>query len=208
MNEASDISTKRRIDGITAIMVVVTAASLVGAAWLRARPLPKNEPPAVGAVAPPLRLLDRETSEPVVLVGLHGKVIWVVFWSAESQSARSNLAAIEQAWNSLKARGQFTMVVAAIEAENPDRVRAAAAASGGKLPIYLASFETRRRYGAVQAVPPLNVLINADGRIATLARGTSPQTLDRIADQARRMLDELGPADDTRFASATPHRFQ
>ena len=66
MDEASDIRTKRRIDGITALMVVVTVASLLGAAWLQSRRRPQNEPPAVGALAPPLRLLDLETSEPIV----------------------------------------------------------------------------------------------------------------------------------------------
>ena len=46
----------------------------------------------------------------------------------------------------------------------------------------------------LEADPPLNVLIDADGRIATIARGTSPQTIERIAEQARKLLDELGPA--------------
>ena len=42
MDEAIDIPTKRRIDGVTAIMVVVTAASLLGAAWLRTRRLARG----------------------------------------------------------------------------------------------------------------------------------------------------------------------
>jgi hypothetical protein len=202
MDEASDMPTKRRIDGITAMMVVVTVASLVGAAWLWTRGLPENEPlAAVGALAPPLRLLDVETSKAIVLVGLRGKVVWVVFWSADSTLGGSTLAAIEPAWSTLKAQGRFAMVAAAVEADNPDRVRAAAAASGVKLPVYLASADTRRRFGARQADPPLNILIDADGHIATIARGTSPQTIDRIAGQARRLLDEIGPPDDTRFAS-------
>ena len=202
MDEASDVPTRRRIDGITAIMVVVTVASLLGAVWLRVRRMPENEPPAVGSLAPPLRLLDLETSEPIVLVGLRGKVVWIVFWSADSNSVGSSLAAIEPAWSTLKAQGRFAMVAAAVEADNPIRVRAAAAASGVKLPVYLASAETCRRFGARLADPPLNILIDADGRIATIARGTSPQTIDRIADQATRLLDELGPLENTRFASA------
>jgi hypothetical protein len=201
MDEASDIPTRRRIDGITAIMLVVTAASLLGAAWLRTKRLPENEPLAVGALAPPLRLLDLETSEPIVLVGLRGKVVWVVFWSADSRSRGSGMAAIETAWNTLKAQGRFALVAAAVEAADPGRVRTAAAESGLTLPVFLASAETRRRFGAIEADPPLNVLIDADGRIATMARGTSPQTIERIASQARRLLDELGPLDETRFAS-------
>jgi peroxiredoxin len=202
MDEASDIPTRRRIDGITAIMVIVTVTSLLGAAWLRTRRLPEYRPPAAGALAPPLRLLDVETSEPIELVGLRGKVVWVVFWSADSTSGGSSLAALEPAWTALKAQGRFAMVAAAVESDNPGRVRAVSAASGVKLPVYLASAETCRRFGAVQADPPLNLLIDADGRIVTIARGTSPQTIDRIIAQANRLLEELGPAENTRFASA------
>jgi hypothetical protein len=202
MDQASDIPTRRRIDAISAIMVVATVASLLGTAWLRARRPPENEPPAVGALAPPLRLLDLETSEPLVLIGLRGKVAWVVFWSADSPSGRSSLAAIEHAWGQLKARRKFALVVAAVEAGNPDGVRATVAESGVKLPVYLASAETLQRYGAERADPPLHVLIDADGRIAAMARGSGSHTIERIADQARRLLDELGPLGETRFAAA------
>jgi hypothetical protein len=201
MDKASDIPTKRRIDGITAVMVIATVASLLGAVWLRTRRPPENEPPAVSGLAPPLRLLDLKTSEPIVLVGLRGKVVWVVFWSAAAPSGGSSLAAIEAALTSLKAQEGFAIVAAAVDIENPDLVRAAIVASGVKLPVYLATAETRRRFGALETDPPLNVLIDADGRIATLARGASPQTIERIAKQAARLLDDLGPVDNTRFAS-------
>ena len=85
-----------------------------------------------------------------MLVGLRGKVVWVVFWSADSATARSSLAAIESAWNSLKARGRFAMVAAAVEIDRPDRVRSVTTDSGANLPVYLASDETRRRFGASQ----------------------------------------------------------
>ena len=208
MDEANDIPTKRRIDGVTAIMIVVTAVSLLGAAWLRTRRPTADEPPTVGGIAPPLRLLDLETSEPVVLVGLRGKVVWVVFWSADSSSARSDLAAVESAWTSLKALARFAMVPAAVETDHPDRVREVTAETGAKLPVYLASAETRRRFGAGEAKAPLHVLIDADGHIATIARGMSEQTTNRITSQARKLLDELGPIDDTRFASAVSHGFE
>jgi peroxiredoxin len=201
MDEARDIRSRRRVDGITAVMAVVTVASLVGAAWLRTRHQPANEPPTVGALAPPLRLLDPTTSEPIVLVGLRGKVVWVVFWSAEKPAGGSSLAAFQPAWNSLKAQGRFAMLAAAVEADKPDHVRAVAAENYVTLPVYLASAETRQRFGTLDVELPLSVLIDADGHIAALARGTSPQTIERIANQARRLLDGLGPADDLRFAS-------
>jgi peroxiredoxin len=202
MDEATEIPSRRRIDGITALMLVVTAASLVGAAWLGMRRPPENEPPSVGDLAPPLRLLDLESSEPLVLVGLRGKVVWVVFWSADSSSSRSSLIEIERASGQLKARRRFAMVAAAVEADNPDRVKAAVTTSGVKLPVYLASPEARRSYGTLRADPPLHVLIDADGRIASIARGAGIQTIERIAEQARRLLDALGPGGETRFAVA------
>lgn len=200
MEEATDIPTKCRVDGITAVMLIVTVAALVGAGWLRTRHKPADPPPVAGALAPPLRLLDLQSAEPILLVGLRGKVVWVVFWSAESASRRSSLRALEPAWNWLKAQSRFAMVVAAVEADEPESVRVVVAEAGVKLPVYLASAETRRRFGATQADPPLSVLIDADGKIVALARGTSPQTIGRITDQSRRLLDELGPDDDTRFA--------
>jgi len=206
MGEAREVPLRRRIDGITTIMVAVTAASLLGAAWLRTRRPPANEPPALGGLAPPLRLLDLETSEPLVLVGLRGKVVWVVFWAADSPSAFSSLAAIDHAWVQLKARRPFVGVAAAVAAENPGRVRAAVAETGVSSPVYLASTETVLSYGALRADPPLHVLIGTDGRVVAIARGANSQTIDRIADQARRLLDHLGPQDDTRFASGIPRQ--
>ncbi len=203
MDEASDIPTKRRIDGITAVMVSVTALSLVGAAWLHVKQQqPDNQSLSVDSVAPPLRLLDLDTGEPIVLVGLRGKIVWVVFLSVGSPTGEKNLAAVAQAGNSFKVNPRFSMVVAAVDGQEPGRVRAAVAASGVTLPVYLASDETRRRFGLSSSDEPLQVLINAEGRIASLARGTSPQTNERLASQARRLLDELPPHDDTRFASA------
>jgi hypothetical protein len=100
----------------------------------------------------------------------------------------------------LRSHRRFTLVAAAIDADHPERVRAAADA-GSELPIYLASPETRRRFGIEHADPPLHLLIGADGRVTAIARSNGPQTIDRIADQAKLELDRLDPAGDTRFAS-------
>jgi hypothetical protein len=200
MDEPSDPPRWRRPDPVTVIMMVVTATALVGAIWLKTKGTPVNEPPSVGAIAPPLRLLDRETSEPLVLVGQRGKIVWVVFWSATSQSASSSLAAIERASDPLRARRRFTMVAAAADTDQTARVRAAVAESQVKLPVYLASALTLRLYGAGAGSLPLHVLIDADGRIAAIARETGTHTIERIARQAGRLLDEMGPEDDTRFA--------
>jgi hypothetical protein len=202
MDEPIDPPRRRRPDPVTAIMMVVTAAALLGAIWLRTKDTPGNEPPSVGAVAPPLRLLDLENSEPLMLVGQRGKVVWIVFWSAESPSGQASLAAIERASVPLRARRRFAIVAAAVDTDQPARVRAAVAESQVKLPVYLASAETVGRYDVGAGFPPRHVLIDADGRIAAIARETGPQTIERIARQARRLLDEMGPVDDSRFASA------
>jgi hypothetical protein len=175
--------------------------SLIGAAWLQTRRSPENRPPTVGKMAPPLRLLDVETGEPIVLVGLRGKVVWVIFWSADAPSEKSGLASLEPAWKSLKTE-RFTMVAAALESDHPDRVRKAVAQCGVGVPVFLASPESRRRFAVAET--PLHVLIDSDGYIAALARGTNAQTIDRITKQAERLLEEMGPTEETRFAAAGP----
>ena len=54
---------------------------------------------------------------------------------------------------------------------------------------------------APSADPPLHVLIDAAGHVIAMARGAGRPTIDRIADQAKRQLDELDPLGDTRFVS-------
>ncbi len=93
-------------------------------------------------------------------------------------------------------------MAAAIETDQAETVREMTSASQFKLPIYIASPETRRRYGAERADPPLHVLIDAAGHVIAIARGAGRPTIDRIADQAKRQLDELDPLGDTRFVSA------
>jgi hypothetical protein len=202
MDAATEIRSRRRIDPMSALMIVMTAAGLLGAAWLRFGPSPLPSPPAVGGLAPPVQVLDLDSSEPMVLAGLRGKVVWIVFWSASSESGPATLPALDDVWNRLKAHKRFVLVAAAVETDQADRVREMTSASRFNLPVYLASPETRRRYGAERADPPLHVLIDAAGHVIAIARGAGRPTIERIADQARRQLDELDPLGDTRFALA------
>ena len=94
-------------------------------------------------------------------------------------------------------------MTAAVESGEPDRVRAVVAESGVDLPVYLASPDSLRRFAAENADPPLNVLIDAEGQVIAIARGAGEATLDRLADQAKRRLDELDPMGNTRFAHRT-----
>jgi hypothetical protein len=197
---------KRRIDAMSGVMMLVTFAALAGAAWLRfgRSSSPESSSAAVGAEAPPLRLIDLESSEPIVLVGLNRKVVWLVFWSAAAPSGRACLPELESASRRLRMHRQFAMVTAAVEVDDPSAVRAAIRAADFKLPAYLAGPETRQRFRAENADPPLHVLIDVGGRVLAMARGDGRPAIDRIAEEARRRLDELDPLGETRFASAMP----
>jgi hypothetical protein len=135
-----------------------------------------------------------------VLAGLKGNVVWVVFWSAETPGAPSTLAAIARASKQIRTHRRFSLVTAAVETGDADRVRAAIAKSGVDLPVYLLGPESRRQYAVDNAEPPLQILIDAEGNIATIASGAGQATIDRIADQAKRQLDELDPLGNIRFA--------
>jgi hypothetical protein len=208
MDEPTARPPRRRIDAMSGLMSAITLAAVLGTVWVRFGP-PSREAPmvAVGRAAPPLRLLDVETSEPLVLIGLEGKVVWVVFWSAEAASGRSCLTELAAAGKRLRAHRRFALVTAAVEAGDPRRVRATVAALGVDLPVYLAGAATLRQFGAERADPPLHVLIDADGRVRAMARGAGRATIERFAAQAGRRLDELDPLGETRFADADGRRF-
>jgi hypothetical protein len=199
----SEPYSKRRVEPMRRLMLLVTLVALAGAAWLRfgRSSAFQASTAVVGAEAPPLRLNDLETSEPVVLAGLNTKVVWLVFWSARAASAQSCLGELETASRRLRMHRQFAMVTAAIEIDDPAAVRGAVQKADFKLPTYLAGAEARRRFHAESADPPLHVLLDAGGRILVMARGDSPSAIGRIAEEARRRLEEIDPLGETRFAS-------
>jgi hypothetical protein len=197
-------SNRPRLDRTSAVMAAVTIVALLTFVWFRIGSSTSGKPLAVGDPAPLLWLVDLDSSEPSPVLGLKGKVVWIVFWSAEAPDAPQSLAAIAHASSKLRAHRRFNMFTAAVGAAKPDRVRAAASQSGAALPIQLASADSIRRFGAENADPPLHVLIDEDGRVIALARGAGHSTLDRLAEQAERRLDELDPQGTTRFALQEP----
>jgi len=205
MNEPTEIPPRRGIDWVSGLMALVTVAASLGAAWFYFGSHREEGSLVVGSPAPLLQLIDMETSEPLVLAGLRGKVVWIIFWSAGSTSGPASLPVIERAWNRLKEHRRFGMAAAAVDSE-PARVRAVVAEFGFEMPVYLASPESRRRFHAELADPPLNVLLDADGRVAAIARGTAPQTIDRLVRQANQLLEELDPLGRTRFAGQPSRR--
>jgi hypothetical protein len=184
-------------------MAVVTVVLVAGVCYLRFGRAARVEPPALGTALPPLRLLDLKTSEPLIMVGQRGKVVWIVFWSADAASGMADLAALEVVWKRFKSHRRFSLVTAALEVEHPERVRAALAAVKASLPAYLAAPETSRLFAGT-ADPPVHVLVSPDGRIAALARGSAPETIQRLAAQVQGWLDELDPLGNTWFAAIGP----
>ncbi len=194
---------RRRVDPVPGLMLLVTLTALIGAGWLQFGSSPTaqvSQTAAVGSEAPPLRLIDPATSEPVVMVGLHDRVAWVVFWSAGVASGRACLRQVESATRKLRRHQRFAIVAAAIEVEQAALVRSEARDAGFPRPVYLAVPETCRRFRAGSADPPVHVLIDDRGQILAMARGADDRTIARLADLARRRLDELEPAGEMRLA--------
>ncbi|WP_165219712.1 hypothetical protein [Aquisphaera insulae] len=190
------------LDVVGLLMAVATVALVVAAAWMRFGPTPADRI-EVGAPLPPLRLLDLQTEESKLLLGQRDRVLWVVFWSAGSASGPKLLGELERAWRRLRAHRGFTLAAAAVEADRPDLVRQVAAASRASLPIYLAGPETRRRFSAGGADPPIHMLVDSDGRIAMLSKGSDRDTIEHMAAMVEGWLRGLDPLGNTRFADSS-----
>ena len=201
-NDAQPTSAPKRgrFDWPSAVMAVVSIVALLVAAWFRSGSSSGVKPLSVGDSAPLMQLIDLESSEPVLMLGLKGKVVWIVFWSAQAHDAPKTLAAIARASSKIKSHRRFTMLTAAVEADQPEKVRATISQAGVDIPVYLATALCRHRFGAENADPPLHVLIDSAGEVIALARGTGQSTLDRIVIQAQHRLEELDPEGNTRFA--------
>ncbi|MFO0950679.1 MAG: alpha-L-fucosidase [Isosphaeraceae bacterium] len=199
----------REVDWVSAGMAAVTSFALVSAGWvwLNNQRRGEGEPPAVGKRPPVLRLLDAGTSAPLPpgQVGPRGKLVWVTFWSAAGDEGRADLTGLDSVWRRLRSRSRFAMAVAAVETDRPELVRKALDASGATVPVYLATPETLRSFGAEPgSTLPLHVLLDEEGKVATLARGGGEAQLDRLAGMAERWLDELDPLGRFRFAGGFP----
>jgi hypothetical protein len=200
MSETDGTLKRRSVDWLSVVMATVTVAALLGAAWFKSGSFTARRSLSVGDRVPVLQFVDLDSSEPILMAGLKGKVVWIVFWSANEPAASSRLSAIARVSSRIRTHRRFSLVTAAVEAGEPERVRAVVAQSGVDLPVYLASPESLRRFAAENGDPPLNVLIDAEGQVIAIARGAGDATLERLADQAKRQLDELDPMGNTRFA--------
>lgn len=195
---------RRRPDLVSALMVVVTIAFLAGTAWLRFGPAPRPEPPIVGSDAPEIRLIDLQSGEPIVLLGLKGKVVWLTFWSADDALVRQAMSGVDRIWKGLKGRRSFAMIAAAVDSGDAEAVRRAVAVDRLELPVYLAALETRHDFGVKTGELPVHVVIDTDGRVLAIARSGDDLNLSRLEEIVRARLEILDPAGSPRFAAARP----
>ena len=192
----------RRIDWLSALMAAVALAAIGWAVWRHLARIDRQTPLAVGSDLPPFALLDLKNSERLLMAGQKGKILWLVFWSADSNRGREDLAQLAPFWTRLRRHDRFSPVAVAVDFDRPDRVRLALSEIHATFPAYLAPAETLRRFGVRTSDPPLHVLVDAEGRIAVLARVERPEAVRRLAAQVQGWLDELDPGGPFRFASA------
>ena len=188
-----DRSHSHGFDKIAAILALITTLALFGAAWQRFGPASDLEPPALGALAPPLHLRDPSTAEPIALLGLRGKVVWLTFFSAAPPNGPAVLNDLEPYWNRLKTHSLFALAALAVDHDHPEFLRAALAAAKSTLPTYIATPETLQAFGASPKHLPLHILIDPSGQVAFVAQGQDRATLSRLAAQALLWLDDLHP---------------
>jgi hypothetical protein len=200
----NDDAPARAVDRPSVVLCLIALALASATAWLRLGPGLWPAPPKLGSPLPPTRLGRLQDDEQLLLLGLEGRVTWLVFLSAESAEGRAALPRLEAAWKRLKSSRRFAMVAAAVEQDVPGRLRTALAEyrGEGRLPLYLAGRDARRTFGVDGAEAPWHFLVDPDGRIAAIARGSGAETIDRLAKQAGGWLESMEPLEAPRFAGA------
>ena len=191
------------IDWISALLAL--AASLLiavsGYGWLMGSSNGETKPerPSVASIPPPLRLIDPITGEPVVLIGLQGKVVWVSFISAASKNAQADYDALSKVWKGLHLHRKFAMAVVASPSEDRAAIKGLIRAASEKLPTYIAAKETAAAYGVNASNLPFHLVLDPSGKVGAIG---GEGMIDRLAKDATQWLEEIEPSGWTRFARA------
>lgn len=185
-------------DRVSLILAVLTIALIVGAAGLRFGPGVFSGPIRVGEPMPPTRLTGLHEPDSRLLLGVEGRVLWLVFVSTEGAGAGPILPELETAWKTLRTNHRFGMAVAAVDPSGPDRARQALVSYKGRLPLYLGG-DAPRSFGVDPGGGPWHFLIDPHGRVAAVARGSGADTVRRLSRMASDWLDAMSPAADVRF---------
>ena len=177
------------------VAIVLVAA----ACWLRFGPGLFARPIQMGSPMPPTRLESLHATGSRLLLGVEGQVLWLVLLTTDSPEASPLLPELEPVWRRLRTGGRFALAVAAVAPDAPDQARAALEGYRDTLPLYLAGREVPRSFGIDPEGEPWHFLIDARGRVAAMARGSNPTTVDRLARMVDDWIDDLAPASEIRF---------
>lgn len=174
-------------------MACVTTVVLCAVAWHAFGPTPPPPPPSVGMSAPALRLRDRSTNEPQFWMAPRGRITWLSFVRLNHKQGAADLATLDRCWRKFQARESFSaLAIVCDDGAIPEAL---------ELPIALASEVTRQTFmRSGQEVQMLHYLIDQEGKIVAIARGTGA-TLDRLITLTEERLKFLEPVDRTRFAA-------
>ncbi|WP_165072531.1 thioredoxin domain-containing protein [Paludisphaera rhizosphaerae] len=197
-DESSDVVAPSR-DRVSLVLTALTIALVAGAAWLRFGPGFFPRPIRVGEPMPPTRLNRLNDADSRLLLGVEGRVLWLVFVSTEGDGPVPVLPELETAWKRLRSNRRFGMAVAAVDSSGPDRARQALATYKGELPLYVAGRDAPRSFGVDPGGGPWHFLIDPHGRVAAVARGSGAETINRLSKMASSWLDAMAPAADLRF---------
>lgn len=178
---------------------VAAALALVAAsAWIYLGFRNRSAPLLVGSRFPPTRFERFEDADPLLVLGLEGRVTWLVFLPIDAREGLEPLAQLESHWREFRSNSRFSLVAATVDHQRP----VSSSALGeyrGRLPLYVADGDVQHLFGVDRVESLRHILIGPRGRIDVIANGSDQETIDRVARRARLWLDALAPPRDARF---------
>jgi len=181
------------------VSMVIALAFLAASAWLWLGVGERSSPPVVGSRFPPTRLERLKDADPLLVLGLEGRVTWLVFLPIDAPGGLELLAQLEPFQRQFRSNRRFSLIAATVGSNGPDHPSATLEGYRGHLPLYVADGDVQRLFGVDRVDSPRHILIGPRGRIDLIADGSSRETIDRVARRTRLWLDALAPPRDARF---------
>ena len=139
-----------------------------------------------------------------MFLGLHGKVVWLTFWSV---TAPEVLDSLESIWKRYGGHRKFSMIAAADESADLSEICSVQNGKRWTLPLSRATTATLYKYGVRPELLPLHFLID-DGRIFASSLDFPRNPIGELEKRLRSRLEELDPAGSMRYAHAAGPRTQ
>lgn len=179
--------------------LAISFGLLAASAWLWWGVGERPSPPVVGSRFPPTQLERLEDADPFLVLGLEGRVTWLVFLPVDATEGLEPLARLEPFQREFRSNRRFSLITATIDARGATDRAPALAEYRGRLPLYVAGGDVQRLFGVERVGSPRHILIGPRGRIDLIADGSGRETIERVASRARRWLRVLAPPADARF---------